>query len=62
MPKIKSIKMVAGGTELTVEVDGEILKAKTYWDIDGKDKVEIQGKTYEYDGGFELKQPIWVRK
>jgi hypothetical protein len=54
MINVKSIKMVAGGTELTVEIDKEIITAKTYFDFDGTDKVLIKGELYEYRGGFNI--------
>lgn len=57
MVKVKSIKIVAGGTQITVENSkGETLVGKTYFDFDGKDKVEFEGKVYEYEGAFTLKE------
>jgi hypothetical protein len=44
------------GTELTIKQGETIIKAKTYFDFDGKDKVEIDGKVFEYCGGFTLKK------
>jgi hypothetical protein len=61
--QVKSIKMVAGGTQLTVETDDKReVVAKTYWDNDGKDKVEIEGVTYEYEGGFTIRKALYQPK
>lgn len=54
--KVISIKVMGTGTELTIKQGETIIKAKTYFDFDGKDKVEIDGKVFEYCGGFTLKK------
>ncbi len=54
--KVISMKVIGTGTELTIKQGETIIKAKTYFDIDGKDKVEIDGKVFEYCGGFTLKK------
>ena len=53
--KIISVKLTGTGTELTIKNGETIIKAETYFDIDGKDKIEIDGKVFEYCGGFTLK-------
>ena len=50
--EIISIKVIGIGTELTIKQGETIIKAKTYFDFDGKDKVEINGKVFEYYNGF----------
>ena len=56
--EIISIKVIGIGTELTIKQGETIIKAKTYFDFDGKDKVKINGKVFEYCGGFTLKKGL----
>lgn len=54
--KVKSIMPIATGTQITVEdANGNTHIGKTFWDHDGIDKVELDGKLYEYTGGFNIK-------
>lgn len=52
--KILSITIIGSGTELTIEKNGNIIKAKTYLDFDGYDKVNVDGEIFKYYGGFTL--------
>lgn len=40
------------GYKLTLLVNSETLEVRTYFANDGKDKFEVNGKVYEYLGGF----------
>jgi hypothetical protein len=56
MIKIKSFMINGTGYTITIEVNGDIIKAKTYFDYDGHDKVDIDGKTYELVGLSYLRE------
>jgi hypothetical protein len=54
--KIVSFKVINTGYEITVTVNGEKVTAKTYFDIDSKDKVKINNEVYELVGLSQLKK------
>jgi hypothetical protein len=56
--KIVSFKIIETGYEITVVVSGEKVTAKTYFDIDSRDKVNINGEVYELVGLSELKKGL----
>jgi len=56
MIKIKSFMINGTGYTITIEVNGDTIKAKTYFDFDGHDKVDIDGKTYELVGLSYLRE------
>jgi hypothetical protein len=56
MIKIKSIKILGYCYQVTIELDGDILVGKTYFDYDGHDKIELDGKTYELVGLSYLRE------
>ena len=48
---IKSFTIRPGkGYEITVTIKGETHTGNTFWDIDGVDKIIINGETYELVG------------
>jgi hypothetical protein len=56
--KIVSFKVINTGYEVSVMVDDKKVTAKTYFDIDSKDKVKINNEVYELVGLSELKKGI----
>jgi hypothetical protein len=56
MIKIKSFKINGTGYTITIEVNGDTITGKTYFDFDGHDKVDIDGKTYELVGLSYLRE------
>jgi hypothetical protein len=56
MIKIISSKHIGYCYELTIVLNGDTIKAKTYFDYDGHDKVDIDGKTYELVGLSYLRE------
>jgi hypothetical protein len=56
--KIVSFKIIGTGYEITVMVNGGKVTAKTYFDIDSRDKVNINGEVYELVGLSELKKGL----
>jgi hypothetical protein len=56
MIKIKSFKINGTGYTITIEVNGDIITGKTYFDFDGYDKIDIDGKTYELVGLSYLRE------
>lgn len=47
MIKLKWIKILGYCYQVAFELDGVTLTGKTYFDNDGHDKIDINGKTYE---------------
>jgi len=56
MIKIKWIKILGYCYQLAFEVDGQPVSGKTYFDNDGHDKIDIDGKTYELVGLSYLRE------
>lgn len=56
MIKIKWIKILGYGYQVAFEVDGQTMSGKTYFDNDGRDKIDFDGKTYELVGFSYLKE------
>jgi hypothetical protein len=50
MIDIKSFKILGYCYQITVVINGEVITGKTYFDYDGHDKIDIDGKTYELVG------------
>ena len=56
MIKIKRVMALGYGYQLTFEVDGITVSGKTYFDSDGHDKIDFDGKTYELVGLSYLRE------
>jgi len=56
MIKIKSFMINGTGYTITIEINGDTIKANTYFDYDGYDKIDIDGKTYELVGLSYLRE------
>lgn len=56
MIKIKSFMINGTGYTITIEVNGDTITGKTYFDFDGYDKIDIDGKTYELVGLSYLRE------
>ena len=56
MIKINSVMVTGTGYKITIEVNGDILTGHTYFDYDGHDKIDIDGKTYELVGLSYLRE------
>jgi hypothetical protein len=56
MIKIKRVMALGYGYQLTFEVDGITVSGKTYFDTDGHDKIDFDGKTYELVGLSYLRE------
>lgn len=54
--EVIAIKVIPTGIELTIKKGEKVITAKTYFDFDGCDKVEIEGEIFEYCGGFTIKK------
>jgi hypothetical protein len=50
MINIKSFKILGYCYQITVVINGEAITGHTYFDCDGYDKIDIDGKTYELVG------------
>lgn len=56
MIKIISVMGTGTGYKITIIINGEKLTGHTYFDYDGHDKVDIDGKTYELVGLSYLRE------
>jgi hypothetical protein len=56
MLKLKWIKILGYGYQVAFELDGQTMSGKTYFDYDGHDKIDINGKTYELVGLSYLRE------
>ena len=56
MIKIKWLKITGRGYQIAVEINGDTLTGHTYFDYDGHDKIDIEGKTYELVGLSYLRE------
>jgi hypothetical protein len=56
MIKIKAITGLANGFLITFDIDGETITGKTYFDDEGYDKIDVDGKTYELMGLSYLRE------
>lgn len=56
MIKIISFMITGTGYKITVMIDGDKVTGKTYFDHDGHDKIDINGKTYEIVGLSYLRE------
>jgi hypothetical protein len=56
MIKITRVTCLGYGYKLTFELDGQTVSGKTYFDNDGHDKIDIDGKTYELVGLSYLRE------
>jgi hypothetical protein len=56
MIKIKWVKITGRGYQIAVEINGNTFMGHTYFDNDGHDKIDFDGKTYELVGLSYLKE------
>ena len=56
MIKIKAVTCLANGYLITFEVNGDTVTGKTYFDNEGYDKIDFDGKTYELMGLSYLRE------
>ena len=56
MIKINSVMVTGTGYKITIIINGEKLTGHTYFDYDGHDKIDIDGKTYELVGLSYLRE------
>lgn len=56
MIKIKWVMPTGLGYKIGIDIDGESFTGQTYFDYDGHDKVNIDGKTYELIGLSYLRE------
>lgn len=56
MIKIISVMPTSTGYKITALINGDKITGKTYFDYDGHDKIDIDGKTYELVGLSYLRE------